>query len=312
MSIIHLIAPSGYCLNQQAAIRGVARLVAAGFQVNNQSVITRRYQRFAGSDTQRLQDINQLARLPAGTELVLAIRGGYGASRLLAQIDYQALAQRQRLVPLLLCGHSDFTAIQLALLACSKMITFSGPMLAANFGADELDTFTWQHFCQALTCDEFNLHWQSEAAPCQVQGTLWGGNLAILTSLIGTRWLPAIHGGILLLEDINEPLFRIERMLWQLFYAGILTQQRAIILGDFSYSDVRDYDAGYNWQTLLQLLHSLVNIPIIDGLKFGHRPQTVTIPSGAHGILQHDGHKASLTIRGHHTLKHSQLRESIK
>ena len=150
MSLFHLIAPSGYCIKQHAALRGIQRLTDAGHQVNNVEVIARRCERFAGTETERLEDLNSLARLTTPNTIVLAVRGGYGASRLLADIDWQALVARQQHDPLLICGHSDFTAIQCGLLAHGNVITFSGPMLVANFGADELNAFTEHHFWLAL------------------------------------------------------------------------------------------------------------------------------------------------------------------
>lgn len=120
-----------------------------GHQVENQTIITRRMQRFAGTEAQRLSDINSLTTLEGENTIVLAVRGGYGASRLLESIDWAGLAARQQQDPLLICGHSDFTAIQLGLLALHNVITFSGPMLAGNFGAPELDAFTQDHFWRA-------------------------------------------------------------------------------------------------------------------------------------------------------------------
>ncbi len=101
----------------EAAYRGVQRLQEAGHQVLHQEVIPRRQQRFAGTEHERLNDINQLATLDGANRIVMAVRGGYGASRLLPHIDWQALAARQRQNPLIICGHSDFTAIQMGLLA---------------------------------------------------------------------------------------------------------------------------------------------------------------------------------------------------
>lgn len=234
MSLFHLIAPSGYCIKQHAALRGIQRLTDAGHQVNNVEVIARRCERFAGTETERLEDLNSLARLTTPNTIVLAVRGGYGASRLLADIDWQALVARQQHDPLLICGHSDFTAIQCGLLAHGNVITFSGPMLVANFGADELNAFTEHHFWLALRNETFTIEWQGEGPTCRAEGTLWGGNLAMLISLIGTPWMPKIENGILVLEDINEHPFRVERMLLQLYHAGILPRQKAIILGSFS------------------------------------------------------------------------------
>lgn len=280
MSLFHLIAPSGYCINQQAALRGVQRLTDAGHQVENDEVIRRRYQRFAGTDAERLADVNSLASLTSPDTIVMPVRGGYGASRLLDRIDWQALASRQQRDPLLICGHSDFTAIQAGLLAQANVITFSGPMLAANFGAETLNTFTEQHFWLALRKAQFTVEWQGDGPQCDVQGTLWGGNLAMLISLIGTPWMPTIDKGILVLEDVNEHPFRVERMLLQLEYAGILNRQSAIVLGSFSGAAPNEYDAGYSLESVYAFLRSRLSVPLITGLDFGHEQRTVTLPIG--------------------------------
>ncbi|EGE2731095.1 muramoyltetrapeptide carboxypeptidase [Shigella flexneri] len=303
MSLFHLIAPSGYSIKQHAALRGIQRLTDAGHQVNNVEVIARRCERFAGTETERLEDLNSLARLTTPNTIVLAVRGGYGASRLLADIDWQALVARQQHDPLLICGHSDFTAIQCGLLAQGNVITFSGPMLVANFGADELNAFTEHHFWLALRNETFTIEWQGEGPKCQTEGTLWGGNLAMLISLIGTPWMPKIENGILVLEDINVHPFRVERMLLQLYHAGILPRQKAIILGSFSGSTPNDYDAGYNLESVYAFLRSRLSIPLITGLDFGHEQRTVTLPLGAHAILNNTREGAQLTISGHPVLK---------
>ena len=303
MSQVHLIAPSGYCINQEAAQRGVARLLDDGHRVQNQTIIPRRQQRFAGTEAQRLRDINALAHLPGADQIVLAVRGGYGASRLLEQIDWQGLADRQQRDPLLICGHSDFTVIQLGLLALHNVITFSGPMLAGNFGAPELNAFTLEHFWRALQNPTYSVEWHGEGPTCERKGQLWGGNLAMVVSLIGTRWLPAIENGILVLEDINEHPFRVERMLLQLHHAGILDRQQAIVLGSFSGSAANDYDAGYDLATMIDYLRSRVSVPIISGLDFGHEQKTVTLPLGAQASLVHAAGKTSLTLSGHPVLQ---------
>lgn len=303
MSQFHLIAPSGYCINQDAAQRGVQRLLESGHQVENQTIIPRRLQRFAGTEAQRLNDINSLVNLKGENQIVLAVRGGYGASRLLESIDWQGLAQRQLQDPLLICGHSDFTAIQLGLLALHNVITFSGPMLAGNFGAQELDPFTQEHFWRALRNPTYSVEWQGNGPHWECEGQLWGGNLAMLVSLIGTPWLPQIEGGILVLEDINEHPFRVERMLLQLYHAGILERQSAIVLGSFSGSAPNDYDAGYSLETMVDFIRSRLDIPVITGLDFGHEQQTVTLALGAHAALIHDDLGSRLTISGHPVIK---------
>ncbi|HAC6041146.1 TPA_asm: muramoyltetrapeptide carboxypeptidase [Salmonella enterica subsp. enterica serovar Enteritidis] len=303
MSLFHLIAPSGYCINQQAALRGVQRLTDAGHQVENDEVIRRRFQRFAGTDAEQLADVNSLASLTSPDTIVMPVRGGYGASRLLDRIDWQALASRQQRDPLLICGHSDFTAIQAGLLAQANVITFSGPMLAANFGAETLNTFTEQHFWLALRKAQFTVEWQGDGPQCDVQGTLWGGNLAMLISLIGTPWMPTIDKGILVLEDVNEHPFRVERMLLQLEYAGILNRQSAIVLGSFSGAAPNEYDAGYSLESVYAFLRSRLSVPLITGLDFGHEQRTVTLPIGANATLKNTRQGTQLTLSGHPTLQ---------
>lgn len=303
MSLFHLIAPSGYCINQQAALRGVQRLTDAGHQVENDEVIRRRYQRFAGTDAERLADVNSLASLTSPDTIVMPVRGGYGASRLLDRIDWQSLASRQQRNPLLICGHSDFTAIQAGLLAQANVITFSGPMLAANFGAETLNTFTEQHFWLALRKAQFTVEWQGDGPQCNAQGTLWGGNLAMLISLIGTPWMPTIDKGILVLEDVNEHPFRVERMLLQLEYAGILNRQSAIVLGSFSGAAPNEYDAGYSLESVYAFLRSRLSVPLITGLDFGHEQRTVTLPIGANATLKNTRQGTQLTLSGHPTLQ---------
>ncbi|EKK1542348.1 muramoyltetrapeptide carboxypeptidase [Salmonella enterica] len=303
MSLFHLIAPSGYCINQQAALRGVQRLTDAGHQVENDEVIRRRFQRFAGTDAERLADVNSLASLTSPDTIVMPVRGGYGASRLLDRIDWQALASRQQRDPLLICGHSDFTAIQAGLLAQANVITFSGPMLAANFGAETLNTFTEQHFWLALRKAQFTVEWQGDGPQCDAQGTLWGGNLAMLISLIGTPWMPTIDKGILVLEDVNEHPFRVERMLLQLEYAGILNRQSAIVLGSFSGAAPNEYDAGYSLESVYAFLRPRLSVPLITGLDFGHEQRTVTLPIGANATLKNTRQGTQLTLSGHPTLQ---------
>lgn len=300
----HLIAPSGYCHNQTAAQRAVARLEAEGHHIAHQSVITRRFQRFAGDDAQRLNDINQLASLSVLPDIVLAVRGGYGASRLLDHIDYIGLQRRLLNQPTALCGHSDFTAIQLALLAQTGLITFSGPMLAGNFGAETLSEFTLAHFWQALTLPAVTINWRSESPDeGRWQGTLWGGNLAMICSLTGTPWLPQIDGGILVIEDVNEPPFRIERMLIQLQQSGILARQQAIITGSFTSTSLSEYDNGFDFSTVWQRIRHDDQIPVVSDLAFGHDADTVTLPLGASATLQVDRGAARLTFTGHPTLR---------
>ncbi|OON41463.1 muramoyltetrapeptide carboxypeptidase [Izhakiella australiensis] len=300
---LQLIAPSGYCHNQAAARRGVAYFQQLGHQVSGEDVIARRFQRFAGSDAQRLADWQHLLDCQHLPDIVLAVRGGYGATRLLPALDFAALGARLRDQPLALCGHSDFTAMQMALLSQCGVISFSGPMLAGNFGAEHLSEFTLSHFWRAMTSPTLQVEWQTSARQLNVSGTVWGGNLAMLASLVGTPWLPTIEGGILVIEDINEHPFRTERMLLQLADCGILARQSAIIAGSFTGSKLTEYDNGYDFDSVWALISERTGLPVVTGLPFGHDRDTVTLPLGARGHLQVNGTDCRLTLSGHPTLR---------
>ena len=125
----------------------------------------------------------------------------------------------------------------------------------------------------------------------------------MIISLMGTPWMPTIKNGILVLEDINEHPFRVERMLLQLYHAGILAQQNAIILGSFSGSAPNDYDAGYNLDSVCDFLRARLSVPLICGLDFGHEQRTVTLPLGANAVLKNDKNGTQLTLSGHPVLK---------
>lgn len=289
---IELIAPSGYPHDSEVLHRALRRLHAQGHRVNGVEATRRRYQRFAGTDGERAADLNRLAdpsrELP---DIVLAVRGGYGAVRILHGLDYDGLQRRLTDQPVALVGHSDFTAVQLALLARAGLKTFGGPMLMSDFGAEDLSEFTMQHFWSALTQPTMTVTSNApQAQTADVSGTLWGGNLAVLTSLIGTPYMPPVQGGILFVEDVNEQPFRLERMLYQLHLAGILAQQQALVLGDFSGGKPYDHDNGYDVHAMIEQVRSVVGIPVITGLQFGHVPNMLTLPVGADAHLVAGAH----------------------
>jgi len=189
---IRLIAPSGYPHDRPAVTRGVARLRAAGCAVDGLEVLDRAELRYAGADPERVADINALATAEVLPDIALAIRGGYGATRLLEHLHYDALRERLAGSSTLLVGHSDFTALQLALYTRAGLTTFGGPMLGPDFGATEPSAFTWQHFWQTLTSPHASGSWKTPGdAELEVDGPLWGGNLAVLCSLIGRPYFPA-------------------------------------------------------------------------------------------------------------------------
>ncbi|KWR91727.1 muramoyltetrapeptide carboxypeptidase [Cupriavidus sp. IDO] len=298
---VRLIASSGYPHDVAIAARGCAWLKHHGYHMTNPDVLARRYLRFGGTDAERLADLNAIGTGAPG-ELTLAVRGGYGIARLLEGLDFARIAEQARASGTPIVGHSDFTAFQLAYLAASGGVTFAGPMLLADFGADVVDPFMWEHFEGVLRDPAYTVTVPSPQSGGQpfsgaVQGTLWGGNLAMLCSLLGTPFMPEVEGGILFLEDINEPPYRIERMLVQLLQAGVLGAQHALLLGDFSNYRVTDYDNGYDMESVVAYLRERLPVPVLTGLPFGHCARKLTLPVGGQAKLsaRADGFELALS-----------------
>src|ERR1700760_4954103 len=175
MTRIRLIAPSGYPHDRAAMARGVARLHDEGYEVEGTEVLDRVDLRFAGNDAERAADINALATMERLPDIALSVRGGYGATRLLEHLHYDALRERLTGTSTVLVGHSDFTAIQMALHACSGLVTFGGPMLGPNFGAETLSELTLPHFWRTVRSPASSASWQCGGeASIKAEGTLWG------------------------------------------------------------------------------------------------------------------------------------------
>ena len=136
---------------------------------------------------------------------------------------------------------------------------------------------------------------------------LWGGNLAMVCALVGTPFLPRVRGGILFLEDVNEPAYRIERMLYQLLQAGVLGRQRAIVLGEFTPIPVQPTDHGFGIAQVVAQLRGALDVPLLTGLPFGHVPRKLTLPVGAKALLTMRGGETQLQFHGHPTLPAGRL-----
>ncbi len=303
MKSIHLIAPSGASLDAKSPLAGIDWFEKNGFSIENAACTQRVFERFAGADEQRLSEINDLAKVNPEA-VVMAMRGGYGLHRLLPAIEWKSIAKAIQ-NGLQICGHSDFTSFQLGLLAKTGAVTLSGPMLNYDFGCLDgggisipPNEFMWQYFQSAvqerrLKCTvSAPQSFLGKVATGSVNGLLWGGNLTVLNSLVGTPYLPTqeqTQGGILFLEDVNEHPYRIERMLMQLLDAGILAGQSAILLGGFSAYRLYDNDRGYSLDRAIEIIRKrlLDNVPILTELPFGHQPNKLTLPVGAQASLDY-------------------------
>lgn len=316
---IYIYSPSGAVRDKLAFRRGVRRLQALGHQVEIDTCALSSHQRFAGADETRVQAVERAAA--SGADVALLSRGGYGLTRILPALPYAAMAHAIE-GGMHWVGLSDFTALQLGLMAHQQRthgafgagaVTWAGPALGEDFGADPKQATEDQPLPDDImeSCFEDLLNglgegtgWRlprrdvnalkpwandSGATVSVEQGVLWGGNLAVLCSLVGTPWLPQVEGGIVFLEDVGEHPYRIERMLTQLLYAGVLGRQRAVLLGQFTQFKPVPHDRGFTLNTVSAWLRRQLatptalnpqGVPVLTDLPFGHVPTKVLLPVG--------------------------------
>lgn len=315
---IYIYSPSSAVRDKASFRRGIKRLKALGHKVEVDEAALAKHQRFAGDDATRLMAIHRAAA--SGADVALISRGGYGLTRILASIDYRLLAKAAGR-GMKFVGLSDFTALQMALLARTGAVTWAGPALGEDFGVEgEPDDIMQACFDDLLAGQGEGCGWRQPKAAFRdapnlvaagaykpdATGTfgiknavLWGGNLAVLSALVGTPWLPPVKGGLLFVEDVGEHPYRVERMLTQLLHAGVLARQKAIILGQFSsYKLVPGYDSGFDLAAVAARLRTQVKAPVLMGLPFGHVATKVLLPVGAKATLAVEGRDVYL-VWGH-------------
>ena len=292
MTLMTIFAPAGVELRSAALKLARQRLGELGFEVALDPGVRGRHQRFAGDDDARLDAVHRVAK--AAPSVAMACRGGYGMTRLLDRIDWKLLArsveQGTRWV-----GYSDLTALQCALLAHTGAGSWHGPMACDDFGrADDaggVDEVTRDCFSEAMSGELEAIGFRTEAGfdGLAARGTLWGGNLAVLQSLLGTPHWPRVKGGILFVEEVNEHPYRIERTLLQLHQAGVLGAQKAVLLGACTDYRKSPLDRGYGLKQAIAYLRGVTKTPILTGLPFGHVPTKVCLPVGRRVQLLVDG-----------------------
>ena len=310
---IYIYSPSSAVRDKAAFKRGLARLRALGHEVEVDPDALAGVQRFAGDDATRLAAIHRAAA--SGADVALTTRGGYGLTRILPDIRYKklakAIARGTQFV-----GFSDFTALQCALLAKTDTISWSGPALCEGFGPEGVpDEIMQACFDDLLNGQGEGSGWRqdkprklSTSVSIAVSGdkervestysvedaVLWGGNLTVLASLLGSAFFPKVKGGILFLEDVGEHPYRVERSLTQLLHAGVLGRQKAILLGQFTEFKLSAHDRGFGMKTVVEWLRGKTKTPILTNLPVGHVQTKVLLPVGAKTDLLVHGRDALL------------------
>ena len=303
-----LFTPAGALAQAAPLKRAARRLSALGFAVQIDPDALARHQRFGGDDATRLAALHRVAA--DAPSIAMATRGGYGMTRLLDQIDWKLLAksveQGTRWV-----GLSDLTALHLGLLAHGKASSWAGPLACDDFGRTEaeggVDDVTQDCFTEAMSGALEAVGFRTEAGfdGLGERGVLWGGNLTLVMSLLGTPHWPKVKGGILFLEDISEHPYRVERMLLQLQQAGVLDAQKAIVLGDFGGWTKSPNDRGYNLKSAVAAVQARTKTPILTGLPFGHIRTKVSLPVGVKVELLVQGRDVLIGWEGEHDHHHN-------
>ncbi len=247
---------------------------------------TERVGYLAGDDRDRLNDINRALRDPE-IDALWCLRGGYGMIRILAGIDYDALSR----APKTIIGYSDITALHAAVQRKCRLLTYHGPTAREVLSDFSRDSFRRAVVQQGDSCGKAENAREINAGTAD--GRLVGGNLAVLASLCGTEFMPDLTDGILVLEDINEPVYRVDRMLQQLKLSGALNGCKAIAFGE-CVKCPEDSDGGRPFDVVLGEIAHALGVPCLAGIPVGHIAEQWTIPLGAEATL--DTSARALTV----------------
>ena len=299
---IGLIAPASNGFEDQDIEFAMDIVRSLDFKVKPGAHLFDRSGYLAGTDAARASDLNAMFKDP-GVDAIFCARGGFGASKLLPLIDYDAIARN----PKVLLGYSDITALHLAINAQTGLITFHGPIATQQFSPYTLAAF--QQVLQTVPTAPIiaapppfaQTPGRAERAnrlktlkPGRATGRLIGGNLSLITHLLGTPYAPDFKGAILFLEDVDEAPYRIDRMLTALWLAGVFEEIAGLVIGKFT--NARVSGPSLSVEAILRDRVAPLAIPVLQGLMIGHIDDQATVPVGAMARL--DADQQQLTVIG--------------
>lgn len=280
-----VVAPAGVTYERIELEYAADVLRALGLEPRFAANVGKRFGYLAGEDAARAEGIMQ-AFLDDAVAGVFALRGGWGTGRLLPLLDYRAIARH----PKILIGYSDITALLLALRARCGLVGIHGPNLLSDwnphvvellrrllFAGERVEYHPVKPETSSLASMEGRIQ---TLVPGQASGELIGGNLTVLASLVGTPFLPDLRGCLLFLEDVHEPVYRIDRALTQLRLAGLLDRVGGVVFGAFSKIPPEN---GYGDFALYEVLEQHcrgAGKPAFFGATFGHIPANSPLPVG--------------------------------
>lgn len=286
-STIGLVAPASTPSSEEKIEKGAAYLEQLGYRVKFGKHIRKIHGYLAGTDEERAADLNTMVR-DKDVKAIFAIRGGYGTPRILRMIDYRSLRQN----PKIIAGYSDITALQLAIFRKTGLVTFSGPMTGSDMWKD-FDPYTEEHFWQLLTSTKkIGVLKNPIDEPLKIlktgkaRGRLLGGNLSLIACLMGTPFLPNMHGSILFLEDVEEAPYRVDRMLAHLLNAGVLPELAGLVFGKFTDCNPDNpSEPHFVIDHVLDEYANTIKRPVAANFQYGHIPRKLTVPIGLQALL---------------------------
>lgn len=285
--LIGIISPASTPNNLDAIQNGVNYLEKLGYRTKIGKNVGKKHGYLAGTDKERLDDFHEMFA-DKEVKAIFCVRGGYGSGRLLENIDFNIVKKN----PKIFVGYSDITALQLSIFNKTGLVTFAGPMVASDFSG-EINEFAEENFWKVLTSSKKigKLHNPRNEKffvlnSGRAEGKILGGNLSLLISIMGTEYFPDFKNSILLIEEIGEEPYRVDRMLNQIKLAKIFKNVKGIILGRFV--DCYEKKSEENHITLNEVIENYfakLKIPVIYSFNHGHIKENLTIPFGVNCIL---------------------------
>jgi muramoyltetrapeptide carboxypeptidase len=280
--LIGIISPASSPPELSRINNGVQYLEKLGYKVEVGKNVGKMHGYLAGSDQERLDDLHHMFRKKE-VKAIICVRGGYGSPRLLDKIDYKLINRN----PKIFVGYSDITALQLAFLSKTGLVSFAGPMLAVDL-YNSVSPYTEEMFWELITSNKRfgkinlpNNEKLSHIVKGSTKGRLIGGNLATVAALAGTDYLPDMKNKILFLEEVGELPYRVDRMFNQLRLNEIFHKVSGIILGVFS--DCIEHDTEKRTLTLGEIVDDYVSnlkVPVVYNFRHGHIKDKITVPLG--------------------------------
>ncbi|MFN2745890.1 LD-carboxypeptidase [Bacillus sp. z60-18] len=271
----------------------VAFLQELGLRVKLGRAAAKKHGYLAGRDEERLSDFHDMFLDPA-VKAVICACGGYGTARIAGNIDYQILKNN----PKIFWGYSDITFLHTAIRQQTGLVTFHGPMLSSDIGRDDVDPLTKHSFRQLFQKSTLTL--TDDTSPLKtvvkgkVKGELAGGNLALLTTTLGTPFEIDVKGKLLFIEDVDEEPYRIDRMLNHLQMAGKLSDAAGMLICDFHNCTPKKREQSLTLKELIEDYIVPEGKPALSGFKIGHSSPNIAVPIGAEAVL--DADRKQLTI----------------